>query len=57
LRISEAIHILNRAELPSDRDFPFEYTHISKEDAKELRRLNRANKPANNFLTKGDKNG
>jgi len=44
MRISEAIHIINREELPSDRDFPFIYTHINKADAKELRRLDRKHK-------------
>ena len=44
MRISELIHVRNRKYLPNDRDFVFIYSHISKKEAKEIRKGERVQK-------------
>ena len=41
MRISEIIHVLNRTNLPSEKEFKLEYSYISHAEAKEIRKLHK----------------
>jgi len=45
MRRSEIVDVLNRKNLPSEKEFRFLYSHISRTDAKEYRRAAKKRKP------------